>query len=510
MVSSCGGSNPPAPAINLVLAARTANNGMTIFTFDHSYSRLPDLLFARCNPTPVRNPQIVLYNERLADELGLPPSFTQDADLAELLGGNLMPAGAEPIAQAYAGHQFGHFNRLGDGRALLLGEHRTPSGQHVDIQFKGSGPTPYSRRGDGRAALGPMLREYLISEAMHGLGIPTTRSLAVVSTGEPVWRETALPGAVLTRVASSHIRVGTFEFAARFGDDTVLRALAYYTLARHYPQIGAGEERFAGLLQAVIAAQARLISQWQLVGFVHGVMNTDNMAVSGETIDYGPCAFMDTYDSATVFSSIDRQGRYAYGNQPAIAQWNLARFAETLLPLLHPQRDEAIAIAQNALQGFTTAFDTHWQQGMRVKLGLTTVEQNDDVLIAQWLDWMHRAKADYTNSFRMLSDQPLPPALNDDEGFEQWHTSWQARLAQQAEPLGIIYDAMRAVNPAVIARNHIVEEALEAATGGDLSGITALLDLLATPYVALSDAHARYAVPPTTEAAAAYQTFCGT
>ncbi|MEO5959393.1 MAG: protein adenylyltransferase SelO family protein, partial [Opitutaceae bacterium] len=348
---------------------------------EHSYAELPALFHARVAPTPVTTPRLVVLNRPLAASLGLNAVALAGDEGAAIFAGNRLPPGAAPFAQAYAGHQYGHFTTLGDGRAILLGEQITPRGERFDIQLKGAGPTPFSRRGDGRAALGPMLREYMVSEAMHALGIPTTRSLAVTATGEEVARGTLLPGAVLTRVAASHIRVGTFEWAASRGDAVALRALVDYTVRRHYGELAGVENPARALLEAAIERQAALIAQWMLVGFVHGVMNTDNMAVSGETIDYGPCAFMDAYDPATVFSSIDARGRYAYGNQPAIAQWNLARFAETLLPLLEPVEARAIAVATEALDGFAKKYQSHWLDGMRRKLGLGNEEPEDEALI---------------------------------------------------------------------------------------------------------------------------------
>ncbi|HYD83186.1 MAG TPA: YdiU family protein, partial [Opitutus sp.] len=428
---------------------------------------------------------------------------------AEIFAGNRLPPGAAPLAQAYAGHQYGHFTTLGDGRAILLGEQITPRGERFDIQLKGSGPTPYSRRGDGRAALGPMLREYIVSEAMHALGIPTTRSLAVAATGEEVLRERRLPGAVLTRVAASHIRVGTFEWAAATRDEAAFRALVDYTLQRHYPQLRGAANPARALLDAVIERQAALIAQWMLVGFVHGVMNTDNMALSGETIDYGPCAFMDAYDPATVFSSIDRHGRYAYGNQPAIAQWNLTRLAESLLPLLHPQEDNAIALAEESLHMFPDRFQHHWLAGMRRKLGLFNEEPDDVALIKTLLEWMRRTKADFTNTFATLANSDAPDAAStSDAEFRRWRESWHARLRHQPQSAEESAQLRRESNPAFIPRNHLVEAALAAAEQGDLSVMHRLLDVLASPYD-----HTRVAPDytcPAPDGSADYQTYCGT
>ncbi|HSM28313.1 MAG TPA: YdiU family protein [Thioalkalivibrio sp.] len=502
------------------------------WNFDNSYTRLPEPFFVRVQPTPVHSPVLVLLNRSLADELGLDAEALQGPDAQQMLGGNLQGPGSEPIAQAYAGHQFGHFTLLGDGRAHLLGEHLAPDGRRVDIQLKGSGPTPYSRRGDGRAALGPMLREYLISEAMHGLGIPTTRSLAVVATGERVFREEALPGAVLTRVADSHIRVGTFQYAAALdagmdvpgqkgsrtdgADETrFTRALADYTLRRHYPERAERPTRYADLLDAVIDRQAALIANWMRVGFVHGVMNTDNMTLSGETIDYGPCAFMDHYDPATVFSSIDRQGRYAFANQARIGQWNLARLAETLLPLLNPEAETALALAEEAIGRFPSRFSAHWHAAMRAKLGLANEEPGDEALSDSLLEWMQRTGADYTNTFRDLSAPAAitsPASVNaafGDPEFQSWHTRWRERLYRQPDTPEDALERMRAANPAVIPRNHRVEAALAAAVEtGDLGPARRLLGALIDPYDARLD-DSEYRQPPAPEQRV-YQTFCGT
>ncbi|WP_372630488.1 YdiU family protein [Cohnella sp.] len=489
------------------------------WNFDNSYARLPETLYTKMEPTPVRAPKLVVLNERLAAELGLNEEALRDGDATDVFAGNRIPDGAEPLAQAYAGHQFGHFNRLGDGRALLLGEQITPSGERFDIQLKGSGRTPYSRGGDGRAALGPMLREYIISEAMHALGIPTTRSLAVVATGQPIQRERELPGAVLTRVAASHIRVGTFQYTAAWGSVEELRALADYTLRRHYPEAAIGDRNDGNengkgnalaLLKEVIRRQAKLIAQWQLVGFIHGVMNTDNMALSGETIDYGPCAFMDVYDPATVFSSIDSNGRYAYGNQPQIAVWNLARFAETLLPLLHDEEEKAIAFAEGALGEFGEQYHGRWMSGMRAKLGIGNEEEADEELVKDLLILMQKHRADYTNTFRALTaDAPQETALRGVEEFQRWHERWQARLERQTASREEARQLMRSSNPAVIPRNHRVEEALEAASErGDYSVMKRLLDVLEQPY-AHSSEQAPYGETPE-PSGLPYRTFCGT
>ncbi|HET6422610.1 MAG TPA: YdiU family protein [Planctomycetaceae bacterium] len=476
--------------------------------FDNTYARLPQVFFTAARPASVREPGVSLLNFALADELGLKLRDLPATEAAKLFAGQVLPDGSQPIAQAYAGHQYGHPTMLGDGRAILLGEHRTPTGQLVDIQFKGPGQTPFSRRGDGRAALGPMLREYVISEAMHALGIPTTRSLAVVTTGETVYREAPLRGAVLTRVAASHIRVGTFEYAARCGDPDAVKILADYTIERQYPELVASPQKYVDFLRAVIDRQAALIAQWQMVGFIHGVMNTDNTAISGETIDYGPCAFMNTYDPATVFSSIDRHGRYAYGQQPAIAQWNLARFAESLLPLIDQDDDKAIAIATQALEHFETLFNDYWLAGMRRKLGLRTSEADDRQLVQSLLDWMQSAKWDFTNTWRDLSEGNTAAECYRATDFESWQSRWQERLQREGTTLVAAHATMQTVNPAVIPRNHRVEEALLAAEQrDDLTPFHRLVAVLTSPYTSSPDTD-EYRTPPVDEAG--YRTFCGT
>lgn len=482
--------------------------------FDNSYARLPETFFSRTRPTPVRAPRLALFNGALAERLGLSAGglsagLPDGATLAELFAGNVAPEGALPIAHAYAGHQFGHFTMLGDGRAVLLGEHIAPDGRRFDIQFKGSGPTPYSRRGDGRAALGPMLREYVVSEAMHALGIPTTRSLAVVATGEPVHREEVLPGAVLTRVASSHVRVGTFQYAAARRDAEGLKALVAHCVARHDPDLEGVDAPALRLLERVARRQADLIVAWMRVGFVHGVMNTDNMTISGETIDYGPCAFIDAYDPATVFSSIDHGGRYAFGNQPQIAQWNLARLAEALLPLIDPDPERAVALATDQVRAFADLYETRWLTMMRGKLGLTGEETEDRVLVADLLGWMQANAADYTTTFRALSAGEVGAVgVFEAPAFQSWQTRWQARLARHGSSIDDARAAMRAANPAYIPRNHLVEEALGAAVdSSDLGPANALLDALARPYEERPGLE-RYAEP--NPLSCGYRTFCGT
>jgi uncharacterized protein YdiU (UPF0061 family) len=482
----------------------------TGWNLDNSYARLPKSFFTSLNPTPVCSPKLIILNNPLATSLGLNLKALQSEDGVEVLAGNGVPEGALPLAQAYAGHQFGHFNMLGDGRALLIGEQITPLGERFDIQLKGPGRTPYSRGGDGRAALGPMLREYIISEAMHALGIPTTRSLAVVTTGEPVIRETELPGAILTRVAASHLRVGTFQYVANWGTARELRILSDYTLKRHFPHVEADERPYLSLLQEVIKHQAVLIAKWQLVGFIHGVMNTDNMTISGETIDYGPCAFMDAYDPATVFSSIDIHGRYAYGNQPHIGGWNLARFAETLLPLLHENQEEAIKLAQDAISDFPELYHRNWLAGMRAKLGIFNEEIQDESLIEDLLGMMEKYHADYTNTFRALTfGIQEDTILFGTPEFAQWYELWQVRLGRQQESKASSHQLMRNSNPALIPRNHRVEEALEAAVKqGDYSVMERLLDVLSSPY-AHSPEQVDYSALPA-PSTYPYRTFCGT
>lgn len=480
------------------------------WNIDNSYAQLPEVFFTKLNPVPVRSPKLITFNESLATSLGLNPMLLQRNYSLVIFAGNKVPEGSIPIAQAYAGHQYGHFTMLGDGRAVLLGEQITPEGKRFDIQLKGSGRTPYSRRGDGRATLGPMLREYIISEAMHGLGIPTTRSLAVITTGEPVLRENDQTGAILTRVAASHIRVGTFQYASAGCDIDELRALADYTIERHYSKCNNDENPYLSLLNEVIKKQAELITKWQLVGFIHGVMNTDNMTISGETIDYGPCAFMNAYDPKTVFSSIDRGGRYAYGNQPYIAAWNLTRFAEALVPLLHENEEEAIKIAEDAISKFGDLYHNKWMNGMRAKLGIFDEEDEDKELIVNLLNIMEKNNADYTNTFRALTFDKLSDiVMADTLEFKQWYEKWQERLGKQSQSKDVSHQLMKNSNPAIIPRNHRVEEALEAAVKeGDYSVMEKLLNVLSNPY-AHSPEQEDYAIPPG-PSKKPYKTFCGT
>jgi protein adenylyltransferase len=495
---------PFTPATDTTSQASEFSGGQ----FDNSYARLPQRFYARLKPTPVCNPHLVKFNHILAEELGLDTKWLESEGSAAFFSGNHIPDWAEPLAMVYAGHQFGHFvPQLGDGRAILLGEVIGRDGKRRDLHLKGAGQTPFSRRGDGRAALGPVLREYIISEAMHALGIPTTRTLAAVTTGEPVFRETTLPGAVLARVAASHIRIGTFEYFAARGDEEALTILADYALARHYPALQVTPNPSLALLEAVCDSQAALIARWMQVGFIHGVMNTDNMTISGETPDYGPCAFMDTYDPATVFSSIDHHGRYAFGNQPRIAQWNLARFADTLLPLLDDNREKAIALAEETINQFPERFGRYWLDGMRHKLGLTSEQPADADLAHALLQLMQQHTADYTNTFRMLcavAEGSEAPA-----GYEAWVTRWQTRLAQELYSSQEAAILMRANNPAFIPRNHRVEAAIGAAVKqGDFAPLEALLTVLTTPFDEKPE-HTEYANPPAPHERV-YQTFCGT
>jgi serine/tyrosine/threonine adenylyltransferase len=489
-----------------------------LFAFDNSYARLPDRFFARLPPTPVAAPRLVRLNEKLARHLGLDPAKLSSPQGLAVLAGNRVPELGEPLAMAYAGHQFGHFvPQLGDGRAILLGEVVDIDGIRRDIQLKGSGPTPFSRNGDGRAALGPVLREYIISEAMAALGVATTRSLAVVTTGETVRREMPLPGAVLTRVASSHIRVGTFQFFAARGDVDGIRHLADHVIARHYPQAADAANPYRALLDLVIARQAELVAKWLLVGFIHGVMNTDNMSIAGETIDYGPCAFMDAYDPETVYSSIDTVGRYAYGNQPRIARWNLARLAETLLPLLAEDKDAAVEQAKEAHGGFTTRFETAYAAGLGRKLGLLHQRPDDPAVAQDLLERMARNGADFALTFRRLCDAAVSTdgdaavrsLFADPSVFDEWAKRWRHRLAEDGGATAERQAAMRAVNPAFIPRNHLVEEALSAAVDNDnLAPFETLLSVLSKPYED-QPAFGRYAAPPRPDQIV-HQTFCGT
>lgn len=495
------------------------------FKFVNSYTQLPQSFFSRVKPTPVSRPSLIALNHELAEELYLDAQALNSADGIALFAGNALPSSAQPIAQAYAGHQFGHFNpQLGDGRAILLGDVLDRQGQYRDIQLKGAGPTSYSRNGDGRAAMGPVIREYMLSEAMHRLGIKTTRALAAVATGETVYRQTALPGAIVTRVATSHIRIGTFEYFFGLRDKQGVQQLADFVIARHYPQAATADRPYLALLEQVIDAQACLVAQWLLVGFIHGVMNTDNMSISGETIDYGPCAFMERYDPATVFSSIDQGGRYAYGNQGSIALWNLTRLAECLLPLLHDNQDEAVRLAQDALGAFSKIFDQHWLQGMRHKLGFSSVQEQDQALITELLQLLHDYRVDYTLGFRLLATtltatepQQANPWLNafqrlaDKPGDDvhAWLARWHNRLQQEHQDMMTIANNMNLINPLYIPRNHRVENVISAAVErNDFSVMEEMMRVLREPFTEQTGME-EYAQPASLNARP-YQTFCGT
>jgi uncharacterized protein YdiU (UPF0061 family) len=486
-----------------------------LFVFDNTYAQLPSRFYARQAPVTVAGPRLVKLNQALAVELGLDHDRLSSPDGLAVLAGNAVPDGADPLAMAYAGHQFGNFvPQLGDGRAILLGEVLDPRGERFDIQLKGSGRTPFSRAGDGRAWLGPILREYIVSESMHALGIPTTRALAVVATGELVHRETELPGAVLTRVARSHVRIGTFEYFSTRRDTEAVRRLANYVIARHYPEAEADERPYRALLHSVIARQARLIAQWLGVGFIHGVMNTDNMSIAGETIDYGPCAFMDAYHPATVYSSIDRGGRYAYANQPHIAQWNLSRLAQSLLPLIDQDQSKAIDEAQVAIDAFPERFEQAYLDRFRDKLGMFETHSDDADLIGALLQTMAETSADFTNTFRALcdatdgTDNGARNELGDSSAGNDWLGRWHARLARETVNPATRATRMRRANPAVIPRNHHVEAALEAAVTGNLDPLEDLSRILASPWEGRPHS-LPYRCPPEPHEVV-HQTFCGT
>ena len=477
--------------------------------FDNTYSRLPKVMSSQLTPIPVENPKLTIFNHGFSKELGLDFSSLNNNQIASIFSGNLLPKESKCIAQAYAGHQFGYFTMLGDGRAILIGEHLSKNNKRFDIQFKGSGKTPYSRNGDGRAALGPMLREYIVSEAMHSLGIPTTRSLAVVKTGENVIRETPLPGAILTRVAASHIRVGTFQYVTATEDEKNLKTLFDYTIDRHYPKIKDSKTPAIDLLKIVMEKQIKLVVDWMRVGFIHGVMNTDNMAISGETIDYGPCAFMDAYDPETVFSSIDHNGRYAYFNQPGITKWNLARFAETLLPLIDKNKDKAIKIVTEIINNFGEIYKKNWLEMMRKKLGLIGEKDNNEKLINDLLSLLHEQKADYTNTFCSLMNEDVQnDKIFNNKEFIDWHQKWKECLAKNNNSTEESLKLMRSVNPIVIPRNHKVEEVLEAANKDDLNPFHDFLKVLEKPYENQSKTNNYQSPAPPSEKK--YQTFCGT
>ena len=486
-----------------------SNNTEIGWLFDNTYSKLPAPLSVKQNPVPVKSPKLVIINKDLSKKLDLNFSNVNEEDLSQIFSGNLLPAGSNSIAQAYAGHQFGHFTMLGDGRAVLIGEHLTKAKKRYDIQFKGSGKTSFSRNGDGRAALGPMLREYIISEAMHGLGIPTTRSLAVVKTGENVVRETYLPGAVLTRIASSHIRVGTFQYIAATQNEKNLKVMLDYVINRHYPNIKNSKNCALDLLKTLIDVQINLVVDWMRTGFIHGVMNTDNMSISGETIDYGPCAFMDEYNPETVFSSIDQQGRYAFSNQPKIVKWNLAKFAECIITLIDNDKDKAIEIATKTINTFEKIYEKKWLNMMRDKLGLFGEDINDRTLITDLLTWMNDNKADYTNTFCFLMNEKF--TFNEkynDKGFYIWRKKWEKRLKMNNNNHENYFKLMHSVNPLVIPRNHKVEEALTLATNGDLKLFNKLMEILKNPYQ-VNDDNLNF-MSPASQSDKKYQTYCGT
>ena len=478
------------------------------FNFDNTYANLPDLMATKLAPIAVKKPELIIFNKELADELSLDFSNINDQELAEIFSGNTLPEGSIPLAQAYCGHQFGHFVMLGDGRAILLGEHLNKQGKRFDVQLKGSGQTPYSRNGDGRAALGPMLREYLISEAIHALNIPTTRSLAVVSTGEDVQRETNLKGAILTRIASSHLRVGTFQYVAAKQDLETLKKLVHYSIDRHYPELKDETNPAISLFKTVMKKQIKLIVNWMRVSFIHGVMNTDNMTISGETIDYGPCAFMDQYDPKTVFSSIDHYGRYAFTNQPVIANWNLARFVETLLPLINPDQEQALKIAENLIGEFDDLYQDAFHEMMKKKLGFITDEDNDKMKINSLLKLMHKNQSDYTNTFRYLINKKTPQdKLLNDPDFIIWENEWQKRIERNQSKEEAI-KLMMQNNPIFIPRNHLVEEALSDANDGNIEKFQQLLKILKAPYQ--EDTGQFMYTKPASTIDKVYRTYCGT
>ncbi|TPM90151.1 protein adenylyltransferase SelO [Mesorhizobium sp. B2-1-3A] len=504
-----------------MISPATAEQSRTVPTrlpaLRNSYAQLPERFFAATDPRPVSSPTPIRFNRPLAEELGLDADQLTGPNGVEMFAGNRFPEGMQPVALAYAGHQFGNFvPQLGDGRALLLGEVVDINGIRRDIQLKGSGPTRFSRNGDGRAALGPVLREYVVSEAMAALGIPTTRSLAAVLTGDPVYREVRLPGAVLTRVAASHIRIGTFQYFAARHDIDGLRILANYAIERHFPHLAGQAKPYRALLEAAVAAQADLVARWMLVGFIHGVMNTDNMLISGETIDYGPCAFMDAYDPGAVFSSIDRAGRYAYANQPRVATWNLARLAETLLPLMSTDENEAVAEAEEVLRSFQSSYEAVLQRGFRRKLGLLTEAEGDLQLAADFLDVLARGEADFTLGFRRLGDdldaddaQGTARQLFQDPGaFDAWSARWRERIASEAADTATRRAAMHAVNPKFIPRNHRIEAMIQAALGGDFQPFEEMLAVVTRPFDEQPGME-RYAKPPRPDERV-LQTFCGT
>jgi serine/tyrosine/threonine adenylyltransferase len=479
------------------------------WSFDNTYSKLSSDFYIKQKPIPVKSPNIIILNKNLSKSLNLDFTNISEGHLSQIFSGNLLPTGSESISQAYAGHQFGHFTMLGDGRAVLMGEHLSKNGDRHDIQFKGSGKTPFSRSGDGRAALGPMLREYIISEAMYGLGVATTRSLAVVKTGENVIRETHLPGAILTRIASSHVRVGTFQYIAATQKEQNLKILFDYIINRHYPTIKNSKNQALDLLKTIMNVQINLVIDWMRIGFIHGVMNTDNVSICGETIDYGPCAFMDAYNPDTVFSSIDQQARYSFSNQPKIIKWNLARFAECIITLIDDNKDKAIEIATEAINTFERIYEEKWLNMMRDKLGLFGKDTNDQILIMELLAWMHKNKVDYTNTFCFLMNEKFSDnEIYKDEDFLIWKEKWEDRLKLNNNNQEKYLKLMHSVNPIIIPRNHKVEEALTAANNGDLEVMNKLLAILKKPYENQNSIIDFQSPAPSSDKA--YQTFCGT
>jgi uncharacterized protein YdiU (UPF0061 family) len=483
---------------------------MTIgWHFDNTYSKLSKIFREEIKPTPVHDPNLIILNKELAEDLNLDFSKIDNKDLAKLFSGNVLPNDTNTIAQAYAGHQFGHFTMLGDGRAVLLGEHITNKNNRFDIQFKGSGRTSFSRGGDGRAALGPMLREYIISEAIHALNIPTTRSLAVVKTGEKVVRENLLDGAILTRVASSHLRVGTFQYIAARQNIEDLNTLVNYTIERHFPQIKSSKTKTLDLLNLVMEKQCQLVVDWMRVGFIHGVMNTDNMTISGETIDYGPCAFMDQYHPKTVFSSIDKFGRYSFSNQPPITKWNLARFAECLIPLIDKNEDTGIKIATEIIDNFQNIYEIKWLNMMRDKLGLFGEDKGDLELINNLLNWMKTNQVDYTNTFcKLMNANFANQEIYNDKNFINWVKNWEKRILINGRSKKNSLDLMKKNNPFVIPRNHTVEEALTEANRGNLEKMNKFLEILRRPYENRENIIEYQIAAPISNIK--YQTFCGT
>ena len=483
------------------------------WNFDNSYLNLPEILLSKINPVKVSSPELIIFNEKLSNDLNLDFKSNSNIEIAKIFAGNILPNGSECIAQAYAGHQFGYFTVLGDGRAVLLGEHINKENNKFDIQLKGSGKTPYSRNGDGRAALGPMLREYLISEAMHGLNIPTTRALAVVKTGEKVFREKEMDGAILTRIASSHIRIGTFQYAAMQGKKDILEKLLNYTIKRHHPEIleNKGENKAIQIIEKLIEKQISLVANWMRVGFIHGVLNTDNVSLAGETIDYGPCSYMDYYDPKTVFSSIDHQGRYSFNNQEIITHWNISRFAETLIPLIDNDEDKAIKIGSKIIDSFGDKFKSQWLKMMKNKLGLINDIPNDEKLIFKFLNWMEKNRVDYTNTFLcLMNSQNNNNAHYKSKDFQNIYAEWKNRIGKNKCSEKEVIKIMASNNPYYIPRNHIVEKCLyEATINNNMKDFHSIIQLYKNPYKKLEN-NENYQQPSSFEFTEKYKTFCGT